>query len=438
MKKYAVPFILICADILVLIALFNVVQYIRKTLNNTHLPVFHPYELHQFLFVILIVIAIFFYEKIYTLQYDFWQESYKILKSLFLAYIIVLALLTIGKVSSEYSRLFITLYFLFALVVLPIAKRVMKRVLYGLPFFRKRVLVVGDEKQVSVMEEEFRKNWYLGLQPAQKSYDMVVIASKSLEPEGLSAVIEKYLENNAEVYVVPYVTGINFAHANILEYTNIRYNTIGIQNKLLIRRNIWIKNSFDLVAAIILLPFFVILHTVIALAIKLDSKGSVFFKQTRLGKDDKPFVCYKYRTMYENSDEILQKYLRLHPEEREYYQIYHKYQNDPRITKVGKLLRRTSLDELAQLINVLKGEMSLVGPRPYMLIESQKLGARKRLILKVKPGMTGLWQVSGRNNLTFKERKDLEVWYIKNWSLWGDLVILIKTIKVVFAKVGAQ
>ena len=176
----------------------------------------------------------------------------------------------------------------------------------------------------------------------------------------------------------------------------------------------------------------------ISLAIFLESKGTIFFRQHRLGKDDNDFICYKYRTMHENSDELLEKYLKENPDEIEYYDEYHKYKNDPRITGVGKILRATSLDELAQIINILKGEMSLVGPRPYMIKESCKLGKAQGFILKVKPGITGLWQVSGRNNLTFKERNDLEVWYIKNWSLWADFVILIKTIKVVIFKVGAR
>ncbi len=124
----------------------------------------------------------------------------------------------------------------------------------------------------------------------------------------------------------------------------------------------------------------------ISLAIRLDSKGAIFFKQYRLGKDDNDFVCYKYRTMYENSDELLQKYLRNNPDEVEYYEKYHKYKNDPRITKIGKILRATSLDELAQVINVLKGEMSLVGPRPYMKNESDKLGSNQLLYTKSKSG----------------------------------------------------
>ena len=186
------------------------------------------------------------------------------------------------------------------------------------------------------------------------------------------------------------------------------------------------------------MPIFIPIHIVISILIKIDSKGSIFFKQPRLGKDNSIFLCYKYRTMYENSDNILKEYLLKNPDEMDYYSKYHKYKNDPRVTKIGSFLRSTSLDELPQILNILKGEMSLVGPRPYMLNEAEKLGKDRDLILKVKPGITGLWQVSGRNNLTFKQRNELEIWYIKNWLFWDDFIILIKTIKVVFLKVGVN
>jgi lipopolysaccharide/colanic/teichoic acid biosynthesis glycosyltransferase len=438
MKKYFVNFIIIIIDVFLLIGIFYLTQYVRVGLNTVNIPMFNEYLLKEFLFVIIITIVIMFYEKIYTLRYDFWQETYKVLKSLFLAYFIVLAFLTLQRTSLNYSRLFITLYFLFAMLLFPIAKRLIKRIVYKFSFFKKRVFIVGEQSEIDILKKEFKDNWYLGLQPSEKNYDMVIISSKSFELRKLSAKIEKYLDKNDEVYVIPYVKDINFANSNIMEYSNIRYNSIQIQNKLLIKRNIWIKNIFDFCIAFIISPIFLIVHAFIALAIKLDSNGSVFFRQERLGKNGKIFLCYKYRTMYENSEDLLNQYLKEHPEEIEYYKEFHKYKNDPRITKIGKFLRTTSLDELAQIINVFKSEMSLVGPRPYMLNESDKLGANKHFILKVRPGITGLWQVSGRNNLTFKERNELEAWYIKNWSLWADFVIIIKTIKVVLTKVGAK
>lgn len=437
-KKYLSIFIVVISDILLLVSIFYLTLVVRTNVNGLDIPIFSPFLLRDFSFVIFITFALMYYEKIYTLRYDFWQEIKQLLKSLLLAYILVLALLTLSKTSLDYSRLFISLYFVFAIFLLPLVKRFIKKLLYKYSFFRKKVLVIGDKEQVDIFKKEFIANWYLGMEYSDKEYDTVIITSKTMTIEEINKEIIKYLDKKSSVYIVPYVTSVNFTNSNIMEYSNIRYNTIQIENKLLIKSNIWTKNLFDFFLTLLMMPLLMIIHIIISLAIMLDSKGVVFFKQYRLGKDDNDFICYKYRTMYENSDELLQKYLKNHPEESEYYEKYHKYENDPRITKIGKILRRTSLDELAQVINVLKGEMSLVGPRPYMINESDKLGSNQHFILKVNPGITGLWQVSGRNNLTFKERNELEIWYIKNWSLWADFVILMKTIKVVLFKVGAQ
>jgi len=246
------------------------------------------------------------------------------------------------------------------------------------------------------------------------------------------------MDKKYSVFIIPYLADLNFVHSPIMEYFNIRYNAIRIENQLLLKKNLFLKNFFDYLLTLILLPLFLIMHIFISFAIKKDSKGPIFFIQTRVGKNGKLFKCYKYRTMYIDSEKILKDYLKNHPEEIEYYEKYHKYKNDPRVTKVGKFLRSLSLDELPQIINVLKGDMSLIGPRPYMPIELKSLQKDKDIILKVKPGITGLWQVSGRNNVTFKERVSLEKWYIKNYSLWIDFVIFIKTFKVVINKVGAK
>ncbi len=437
MKRYLFNLIIIAVDLAVLIAIFYLTLYVRSQLDSLSIPTFQKISLEDFSFVIFIIFSLMYYEKIYTLRYDFWQETKKIFSSLFLTFFIVLALLTLLKTSLDYSRLFIVLYFGFAMLLIPVAKRYTKKLIFKFSFFKKRVLIVGEEKQINIFKKEFTNNWYLGMRCTQSKYDTVIISSKGISLEKINEKIEKYLDNNSSVYVVPYVTNINFANSNLMEYSNIRHNTIQIENKLLITRNILLKRSFDIIATLLILPFFIFLHLAITLAIKLNSKGSILFRQHRLGKDDNDFICYKYRTMYEDSDTLLQDYLKKNPDEITYYQEYHKYKNDPRITKVGKFLRATSLDELAQVLNVLKGDMSLIGPRPYMLNESCKLGEKQQLILKVHPGITGLWQVSGRNNLTFKERNDLEVWYIKNWSLWADFVILVKTVKVVLGKVGA-
>jgi len=438
MKKFILISIFVIIDITVLVTLFYLTSEIRGNIDGLYIPKFNTLSLNNFIFVIFITIAFMNYENIYTIRYDFWQETYKIAKSLFLSYLIVLALITLSKTSMVYSRLFITLYFALGMLIIPTMKRLSKKLIYSFSFFKKKVLIVGDKKQVDMFKKEFKDNWYLGMKYDDKDYDTVFISSRGMSVEEVNQEIIKYLNDKSSVYLVPYVTSINFANSNILEYSNIRYNALQIENKLLIKRNIYIKYIFDIVTILLFMPLLIITHILIIIAIRLDSKGPVFFKQTRLGKDNKNFMCYKYRTMHENSTKLLEDYLEQNPEEIANYKEFHKYKNDPRITRVGKFLRKTSLDELPQVINVLKLDMSLIGPRPYMIKESCKLGDNKDFILKVRPGITGLWQVSGRNNLTFKKRIELEVWYIKNWSLWADFVILVKTIKVVLFRNGAR
>jgi len=430
--------VLLTVDIITLIVIFYISIFIRNRLHGGDIPPFNQIELIDFSFAISITIFLFVNEKIYSFRYDFWQEFKRLVKSIFLSYLLVLTLLALMKSNLEYSRLFITIYFILASFLIPIVKRYTKWILYSFDFFKKRVFLVGNQREKDKFKREFNNNFYLGQIYVDKDYDFVIIISKDISLANLDKLIYQYIDSSDGLYLVPYMTNINFAYSTIIEYSNIQTNSIYLENRLLIKHNIFLKNIFDRLFSILLLPIFSIIHIIISSLIKLDSKGAVFFKQLRLGKDNKNFLCYKYRTMYENSNELLQNYLEENPEEIEYYSRYHKYKNDPRVTKIGKILRSTSLDELPQLINVLKGEMSLVGPRPYMLDEADKLGIYRNLILKVKPGITGLWQVSGRNNLSFQERNQLEIWYIKNWLFWDDFIILIKTIKVVLLKIGAK
>ena len=199
-----------------------------------------------------------------------------------------------------------------------------------------------------------------------------------------------------------------------------------------------IKRMLDLILVFLSMPVIVLVMGVISILIKIDSKGHVFFIQERVGKDGIPFKCIKFRTMYVNADEILKSHLEKNFKAKEEWKKYKKLKrNDPRITRMGKILRKTSLDELPQVFNVLKGDMSLVGPRPYLPAEIYEMGEFKKTIFMVSPGITGLWQVSGRNNLTFKQRVNLDVRYVLNRSLRLDFVILLKTVKVVLKRDGA-
>ena len=199
-----------------------------------------------------------------------------------------------------------------------------------------------------------------------------------------------------------------------------------------LRSKILLKAVIDYAIVIASAPIWLAVVTVIAAVIKINEPGeSVFFKQKRIGRFGKPFSCYKFRSMHKNWRKILDDYLAQNPAEAEHFAKFHKYEFDPRITKVGGFIRRTSLDELPQLFNVLRLEMSLVGPRPYMFYEKKQIGKNLGKITRVRPGLTGLWQVSGRNEIPFDERVEMECAYVDNLSIFRDFLILVRTIFVV-------
>ncbi len=199
----------------------------------------------------------------------------------------------------------------------------------------------------------------------------------------------------------------------------------------------WWKRPMDLIIGSTALVLTSPIMLLVALAIKLTSRGEIIFKQERPGLNGRSFTLYKFRTMYVNNGHILEEYLQNNPKALEEWKRYKKLRkHDPRLTPVGRFLRKFSLDELPQLINVLKGEMSIVGPRPYLFSELEEHNVPEE-ILSVKPGLTGLWQVSGRNELPFEERIRLDLEYVRKMSFWLDLKIILKTFFVVVTGKGA-
>ena len=199
-----------------------------------------------------------------------------------------------------------------------------------------------------------------------------------------------------------------------------------------LRSKVLLKAVIDYAIVIASAPIWLAVVAVIAAVVKINEPGeSIFFKQKRIGRFGKPFSCYKFRSMHKNWRKILDDYLAQNPAEAEHFAKFHKYEFDPRITKVGGFIRRTSLDELPQLFNVLRLEMSLVGPRPYMFYEKRQIGKNLGKITRVRPGLTGLWQVSGRNEISFDERVQIDCKYVEKLSVWGDVVILLRTIGIV-------
>ena len=200
----------------------------------------------------------------------------------------------------------------------------------------------------------------------------------------------------------------------------------------------FIKRIIDVIGAIVGIITLVPLIAGIAIAkVILNDKGPIMYTHNRIGKDGKIFKMYKFRSMVVGADEILEKYLAENEEAREEYRINKKLKDDPRITKIGKFIRKTSLDEFPQFINVLKGDMTLVGPRPYLPREIDDMGEYYPYIVALKPGLTGYWQVNGRSDVDFNERLLMDMEYIKDRNLWLDIKLIIKTVVKVFRRKGA-
>lgn len=171
---------------------------------------------------------------------------------------------------------------------------------------------------------------------------------------------------------------------------------------------------------------------------KEGDKDPIFFTQQRIGKDGKPFKIYKFRTMVPNAEQVLEDLMDKDPAIKKEYLTNKKLENDPRITKAGKMLREKSLDEFPQFINVLRGEMSIVGPRPYLLREKEDMGYAYKSIINCKPGVTGMWQTHGRSDVSFEERLELDDYYYRNWNFWLDVTLLVKTVRIVIHGSGAK
>lgn len=218
-----------------------------------------------------------------------------------------------------------------------------------------------------------------------------------------------------------------------METTSLRTQS-DVKTKISKKVYIKIKRVIDVIFASIALILLSPVFAIIVIAIKIDSKGPVFFTHKRIGKNGNIIKLYKFRSMVINAEELIKSFT---PEQMREYKENYKLTNDPRITKVGKFLRKTSLDELPQLINIINGDLSIIGPRPLVADELEKYGVNKDKFLSVTPGLTGYWAANGRSNTTYEQRMEMELYYIDNLSLKMDIKVFFKTILSVLKKEGA-
>ncbi|HHV6866309.1 TPA: undecaprenyl-phosphate galactose phosphotransferase WbaP, partial [Haemophilus influenzae] len=226
-----------------------------------------------------------------------------------------------------------------------------------------------------------------------------------------------------------YSTDMSFMFSHEMMLLRMNNNLAKLSSRIL-------KRTMDIVGSLAIIIIFSPVLLYLYFAVKKDG-GNAIYGHPRIGRNGKTFNCLKFRSLIVNSKEVLDELLRTDPQARAEWEKDFKLKNDPRITKIGAFIRKTSLDELPQLFNVLKGEMSLVGPRPIVIDELERYEENVDYYLMAKPGMTGLWQVSGRNNVDYNTRVYFDSWYVKNWSLWNDIAILFKTVNVVLKRDGA-
>ncbi|HRF57655.1 MAG TPA: undecaprenyl-phosphate galactose phosphotransferase WbaP [Campylobacterales bacterium] len=391
-------------------------------------------------------VFLFYLRGLYRKRIGFWDETKEVTRTAFAAIVIFFFATAIFKLEHSMSRAALLFgIFLIALFV-PVVKLLLKKRLYEAHIWGEKAIIIGENRKATELAEKFEADSYLGYKIvgfaqnidghkefANQKIDTVVVCGAVTEKELIT--LQKVAKN---IILSPDIQGVAVLNTEFNYSFDERTFFLTIKNNLKSETNIFIKRTLDVALSVLAIPLILPLIAVISILIRFDSKGLAIFKQKRLGEGGKEFWVYKFRSMYQNADEILANHLAENSEANLEWSVYKKIKgNDPRITKIGRFLRAMSIDELPQIFNVLKGEMSIVGPRPYLLIESEDMGDKREYILEAKPGITGLWQVSGRNELTFEERLSMDVWYTLNWSVWLDIVILLKTIKVVIKKSGA-
>lgn len=380
---------------------------------------------------------------------------------------LLLAMLTLFlPLGSLLPRSLLLMSILLTLIFSPIGRALAKRLLLALGLWGRPVLILGVGDTGRRIVRSLHRSPLDGLQPAalfdddsaltgtrvegvrviggldeaagfarRNDIDHVIVAIPSLPSETTRSLIDSQGRSFRHMQFIPDLAGLPAEEVYASNLDGML--ALEVRNGLYSRRNRFFKRLIDISGTLLLAVFALPVLLVIYLWIRSDSRGSGFYHSERLGENGSRFHCLKFRTMYLNADDRLTEIMATDSAIREEYVRFHKLERDPRITPVGRMLRRFSLDELPQLFNVLKGEMSLVGPRPYMVRELIDMGRHSETILRAKPGITGYWQVTGRSNVSFQDRLEMESHYVRNWSIWWDIICLVNSAGAVVRRDGA-
>jgi len=470
-KKRAGILLLFFIDTVIVFITLQSAIFIRKKIMPYffEFPEFPQIDFTFFWWIFYVWLFFFAYEGLYTKRFSFWDEIKMLWKVIIFSTLGVFTILYLGKFGEQVSRTVLVVMGIISFPIIPVLRTNSKKILMKYGLLKSKVLVLGAGDTGELIFNALRRDRNLGLDvvgfldddpekigkriegvkihagvdKATKyigrcHIEDIIIAMPGCSKEKLTSLLNTLQHEVQNIIFIPDLFGITVLGTNIQHFFQEQAIGLEVKNNLAEPANILIKKLFDLVLSCILLVILSVPMAIIALLIRLDSNGPAIYTQERRGKKNKPFLCYKFRTMYNDAEPRLQELLDKNEQAKNEWNHHWKLSDDPRITKVGKLLRQTSLDELPQIFNVVKGEMSLVGPRPVTQQEIEMYYKdQAKLCFGVTPGVTGLWQVSGRSNTSYNYRIALDSWYVRNWNLWLDVVILFKTVRVVLKREGA-
>lgn len=464
---FIVPVLLLVMDYLAILLAESTAYGIRKYVIPLQFYEFYIPWLYFYVLTPAIFLSFLHFANTHIRRVPFWKMAENIFRATLYSLFTVIILMYFGGVSNVVSRLFVGMLWVYSFLFILILRYAVKKTLNAKSILQVPVIFIGAGKTAELVVHSFHNDSGFGYKILgfiddhpiserivrdfkilggfkdaeniirQSGVQSVIITAPGLARDHLVHLINRVQPHVKNIAFVPDLIGTPVGSLEVESLVDEKIMMLKVRNNLARRYNRVFKACFDMVVSLCGLLFVIPLGLLLSVAIYIDSPGPIMFAHTRVGKKGKMFPCYKFRTMVPNAQQVLWKYLDENPAAKAEWDKDFKLKDDPRVTRVGKFLRKTSLDELPQLLNVLKGEMSLVGPRPIVQAEVERYGDYINDYYLVPPGITGMWQVSGRSDTTYDERVAMDSWYVRNWSVWIDIVYLLKTVKVVFERKGA-
>lgn len=461
---YLIPALLVLSDYLAIITAEYLSVHIRNYFVTGSIMRISPFM--QYFIIPFFYLCMLMLKQTFTNRLQFWKFLEKCFSAVAYGTVAIIVILYFVKEAEHTSRLFIGLTGVLSFVLIIFFRYILKNTLCRCALFKLPVLIIGGGKTAEILVngikanygntykiigilEDYQKNEALAEYPVlggfndavriikDRQIQNVIIAAPGLEQEKIIRLINSVQPLVKNLSIVPNLVEVPMSGIEAEGFFNEKIMILRLKNNLARPLNRYLKYSFDFICTLLGTIVISPLLMIIALLIYFDSRGAVIYKHIRIGKNGKPFGCYKFRTMCMDADKKLEQLLANDEVARREWQQEFKLKNDPRVTRIGRFLRKTSLDELPQIFNVLKGEMSLVGPRPVVEAELEKYGEYLDDYLMVRPGITGMWQVNGRSDTTYEERVRMDSWYVRNWSVWIDILLLWRTAKSVIKCEGA-